>query len=250
MKNFGYIFVLALLLNCSGENVPDCFQNAGTTIQEEFTVDAFDKITVFERIELIVKDEPIQKVVVETGEYLLNEIEVSVEDGRLNLRNDNGCNLVRDYGITKVYVSSPNLTEIRNASGQKVHSNEVLNYENLRLLSEDFNAPDGLYHTNGDFNLQVDIENLSIVTNDLSNIFINGYVESLNINFASGDGRFEGSNLITQNINIFHRGSNDMILNPQQSLTGEIRSTGNVISVNQPPIVDVEEFYTGSLIFN
>jgi len=96
----------------------------------------------------------------------------------------------------------------------------------------------------------VDIENLSIVTNDLSNIFINGYVESLNINFASGDGRFEGSNLIAQNINIFHRGSNDMILNPQQSLTGEIRSTGNVISVNQPPIVDVEEFYTGSLIFN
>ena len=61
--------------------------------------------------------------------------------------------------------------------------------------------------------------------------------------------RFEGENLIAQNVSVFHRGTNDMIVNPQQSITGSILSTGNVISVNQPPIVDVEEVFNGRLIF-
>jgi hypothetical protein len=40
-----------------------------------------------------------------------------------------------------------------------------------------------------------------------------------------------------------------MVVNPQQSIIGSIRSTGDVISLNQPPIVDVEEWFTGRLIF-
>ena len=250
MKKFAYISVLILLFSCNGENVPDCFQNAGPIIQEEFTLETFDKITVFERVELIIKDEATQKVVVESGEYLLNDIEVSVKDGRLIIRNNNACNLTRDYGITKVYVSAPNLTEIRNGSGLTVSSDGVLNYDSFILYSEDFGVEDGFYHTNGDFNLEVNSVSIEVKTNDLSNIFMKGMVDDLKIGFFSGDGRFEGADLIAQNVILYHRGSNDMIVNPQQSLRGEIRSTGNVISLNEPPIVNVEEFYTGGLIFD
>ena len=41
-----------------------------------------------------------------------------------------------------------------------------------------------------------------------------------------------------------------MIVNPQQSITGEIRSLGDVISKNIPPIIDVVEYFTGALIFD
>jgi len=244
------MIIVVILLACNGENVPDCFQNAGNIVQQEFSLETFEKITVFERIELVVKEETDQKVIVETGEYLLNEIKVYVEDGRLIIMNDNGCNLTREYGITKVFVGSPNLTEIRNSSGLTVSSDGVLNYDSLFLISEDFGVEDGLYHTDGDFDLQVNSNFISIATNDISNVFMSGTVESLNIRFFSGDGRFEGADLVAQNVDVFHRGSNDMIINPQQSLTGEIRSTGDVISINQPPVVNVEEFYTGQLIFN
>ena len=40
-----------------------------------------------------------------------------------------------------------------------------------------------------------------------------------------------------------------MIVNPQQSLRGIIRSTGDVITLNSPPIIEVEQIYTGQLIF-
>ena len=85
--------------------------------------------------------------------------------------------------------------------------------------------------------------------NNLSTAYISGNVTDLFVGFYSGDSRFEGANLIAQNIQIYQRSSNDMILNPQLSLSGEIRSTGDVISLNQPAIVEVEEFYTGRLIF-
>jgi len=249
MKHFIYILFPIILLSCNGENVPDCFQNSGSIVQQEFEVETFDKITVFERIELIVKDEPTQKVVVETGEYLLSEIEVNIENGTLILKNNNACNLTRDYGITRIYVSSSNLTQIRNSSGLPVRSEGVLNYNNLTLISEDFNSP-GVTHTDGDFNLQVNCDGINITFNNLSNIFISGHVNNLIIGFYSGDSRFEGANLIAENITIFQRSSNDMIINPQQSLKGEIRGTGDVISLNRPTIVEVEQFYTGKLIFD
>ncbi|MCK5400371.1 MAG: DUF2807 domain-containing protein, partial [Flavobacteriaceae bacterium] len=104
--------------------------------------------------------------------------------------------------------------------------------------------------TVGDFRLDVNLITLRIVTNNISTFYITGQTENLNVGFFAGAGRFEGENLIAQNVNIFHRGSNDMIVNPQESLTGELRSTGDLISVNQPPVVTVEQFYTGRLIFD
>jgi len=235
------------LLSCNGENVPNCFQNSGPIVQQDFIVETFTQITVFERIELIVKQAPEQKITVETGEYLLNDIDVKVENGRLLLYNNNACNITRDYGITKIFVSTPNLTEIRNSSGLAVKSDGVLNYNSLQLISEDANEEDA-FHTDGDFYVQVNCQTLSCVVNNLSSIYISGEVENLFVGYYSGDARFEGRTLIAQNVEIFQRSSNDMILNPQQSLTGEIRSTGDVIVVNQPPILDVDVYYTGQLI--
>ncbi|WCO02150.1 head GIN domain-containing protein [Psychroserpens ponticola] len=248
MKKLLYIILALVVFSCNNENTPDCFQNSGDIIQEEFNVNVFTEITVFPRIELIVKQDPIQKVVVETGAYLLNDIEVKVVNNRLLITNNNACNINRDYGITKVYVSVPNLTEIRNGSGLTVRSDGVLAFDELRLVSEDFNA-DGDVNSDGDFNVKVDCIQLDCVINNLSTIFIRGEVENLFVGYYSGDSRFEGRNLIAQNIRIFQRSSNDLVINPQLSLTGEIRSTGDVIVVNTPPTIDVERFYTGRLIF-
>jgi hypothetical protein len=88
------------------------------------------------------------------------------------------------------------------------------------------------------------------LSNGLSSYYLNGTVNNLVLSFFAGDGRFEGENLMAQNIEVFHRGSNDMVVNPQQSITGSIVATGNVIAKNEPPIIEVEELFNGRLIFN
>ena len=208
---------------------------------------AFTKIVVNRNIELILKSGTEFKIVIETGKNLLNDIEVKVVDMQLQLTDNNTCNYVRDYVATKIYVTAPNIIEIRSSTQYDVSSEGILNYNSLHLISEDFNAPDSF--TVGDFRLDVNLTTLRITTNNISSFYITGQTENLRIGFFAGAGRFEGRNLIAQNVDVFHRGSNDMIINPQQSLTGELRSTGDLISVNQPPNVDVEQFYTGQLIF-
>jgi len=246
MKKIVLLIILSFVFSCNSEDVNDCFQNAGTIIQIEYMLNDFDKITVFERSQLIISEGPYS-VMLETGENLVNDIDVKVIDGRLIIENGNSCNITRDYGITKVFVSAPNLIEIRNSSGLSVVGSNTLTFPNLTLLSEDLEEEDA-FHIDGDFELNLDVENLSITQNGLSNFFLTGNVTNLDLNFLFGDARFEGRNLIVQNADVYHRGTNDIIINPQLSLTGSLLSTGDMIVVNTPPILNVEELYLGQLI--
>ncbi|WP_445957557.1 head GIN domain-containing protein [Yeosuana sp.] len=247
MKNVLFIALIIVMTSCNSENASDCFQTSGPMIQQEITLDVFDKILVNRDVALILKEGSPQNVIIETGENLMNDVEAIVVDGKLILSDNNSCNYVRDYGITKIYVTAPNITEIRSSTQYDVSSDGVLTYPNLTILSEDYNEPDTF--TVGNFNLEIDNLSLHVVFNNLSNCFISGKTDNLNITFAAGLSRFEGRNLMAQKVNVWNRSSNDMIVNPQQEITGKISGTGNVICVNRPPIVDVEEQYKGRLIF-
>lgn len=246
MKQLTYILFF-LLVACNSENSWDCVQESGSIVQQEFEVSNFENILVNRDVELIVKQGAEFQVMVQTGEYLMTDISVDVVNNELQLTDNNTCNYVRDYGITKVYVIAPNIKSIRNSSQLEVSSLGVLTFNDLTLISEDFNAPGSF--TVGDFRLDVDCTKLTVVANNISSFYISGQVDELFVGFYSGAGRFEGDNLIAQSVEVFHRGSNDMIVNPQQTLTGELRGTGDLISVNEPPIIDVEQFYIGELIF-
>ena len=247
MKKIISIALLFLILACDSEKVNDCFQRTGSIIQKEIVVSSFDRILVNRDIELILKGGAEQKIIVETGKNLINDIEAVVNDGRLILTDNNTCNYVRDYGITKFYITSPNITEIRSSTQYDISSDGVLTFPSLTILSEDFNAPDTF--TNGNFNLQIDNNTFRLVFNNLSNCFISGKTNNLHITFAAGTSRFEGRDLVAQNVTLWNRGSNDMIVNPEQSIKGKISGAGNVISVNKPPVIEVEELYKGKLIF-
>lgn len=247
MKKLIYIVSFFLIVACDSENAGDCFQKTGAVIQKEVIVDVFDKILVNRDIELIIKDGVTQKTIIETGKNLINDIEAIVVNGKLTLIDNNSCNYVRDYNITKVYITSPNITEIRSSTQYDISSDGVLTYPSLSVLSEDFNVPDSF--TSGNFNLEINNNSFSLVFNNLSNCFISGQTNNLNITFASGTSRFEGRDLMAQNIQLWNRSSNDMIVNPQQSIKGRISGTGDVILINTPPIIEVEEQYKGRLIF-
>ena len=247
MRNILYIFFTLLLLTCDSENANDCFQTSGKIIQQEIDISSFESILVNRDIELIIEEGIDFSVLVETGENLLNDIEALVVDNQLRLKDNNTCNYVRDYGITKVFVSAPDLKSIRTSSQYEVSSNGVLNFSNITLYSEDFNTP-GTF-TVGDFRLQINSSELRIISNNISSFYISGEVEDLYVGFFSGAGRFEGKDLNAQNVTVSHRGSNDMLVNPQVSLSGVLRGTGDLLSFNNPDIVEVEQLYTGRLIF-
>ncbi|MBT0606661.1 head GIN domain-containing protein [Aequorivita echinoideorum] len=248
MKKLILIVSLIVLLGCDSEKGLNCFQTAGDIVQTEMTVATFSKIIVYERTKLFIQQGETQKVTVESGENLMNDIELKVENGVLSIYNNNGCNVVRDYGITKVYVTAPNITEIRSSTGLPIESIGVLRYPSLTLLSED-RMDEDVYHIDGDFILDLDVESLSIVANGLSVFRLKGSAEYASFGLFAGDCRIEAADLQVQSLSIFHRSTSEMFVNPQRAIRGSIVSLGNVISKNRPAVVEVEELYRGRLIF-
>ncbi|MBP2833737.1 DUF2807 domain-containing protein [Aquimarina sp. U1-2] len=247
MKKLLFIIGIVAVMGCDSENALDCFQRTGATVRQEIEVQDFSRILVNPNIELILKQGDTTAVSIETGDNLLNDVSVIVDGDRLILNDSNDCAFFRAINPTKVFVTAPNITQIRSATQFDISSDGVLNYPSLSLLSEDFNEDTGT--TTGTFNLRVNAQNIAIVANNITSFFIEGVTESLSVNFASGIGRFEGGNLIAQKVSFFHRGANKIIVHPIESLQGELRSTGDLIAVNTPPVVEVEQFFTGRLLF-
>lgn len=243
-----FLAISIILASCNGDNAPDCFQNSGNLVRKNVDVPEFSTMTVFENLKVVIKQGDNQKVDIETGEYLMNDVSAVVEDGRLILRNDNGCNYVREYGLTTVYVTSPNITEIRSSTGLLISSDGALAYPSLSLIAESFNNPE-TETTDGSFDLDVNSTNLRIVVNGIAYFKLRGNTENFNVTVAAGDSRIEAENLMANNVSFNHRGSNDVFVNPLQRISGVIRGTGDVISLNRPPEVDVEELFNGRLIF-
>lgn len=248
MKKIFFLFALLIVSGCDSEDAPTCIKEAGKIFSEEVSVTPFEEIIVYERVKLFIQQGEKHQVIIETGENLINEVSVNVVNNRLSIRNENACNLFREYEITKVYVTTPNLNWLQNSSGSAIESIGTLKYQNLYLISEN-QARDLSIHTDGDFILNLEVENLRITNDNYSNYFLKGKAENFNVFFAAGDARLEAGELLVQKYDIFHRGTNKMIINPQISLRGDIYSNGDVISRNKPPVVDVTEHYLGKLIF-
>ncbi|MGB5370692.1 MAG: head GIN domain-containing protein [Flavobacteriaceae bacterium] len=240
------VLLVGFLLACNGENAPDCFQNTGSLIREEISLPSFTKITVFENVTLVIKQGLQQKVEIETGSLLRNEVSATVVGDRLLLRDTNDCNYFRAYGTTKVFVTAPDLNEIRSSTGWPIESDGVLAYPELSLFSESFLDPEALT-TDGSFDLELNNQNLNVVVNGIAYFKLSGNTENLNLIVAAGDSRVEAEQLIAQSVTIDHRGSNDLLIQPLQSLKGVIRGTGNVLSYFRPAVVEVDILYIGRL---
>ncbi|HLP65629.1 head GIN domain-containing protein [Flavobacterium sp.] len=248
MKKILLVLSLVLLFSC--EKPSDCVESLGDITTKEVAVTPFTRIEIHKGIELIVTQGPEYKVVIETGENIIDDIEVTQSGNILSCRNNNTCNWVREYGVTKVYVTAPDLSDIYSKSERNVSSVGVLTYPVLRLFSLDKDG-DGLEGAGtGDFFINVNNSQLVIQTNNVSRFYISGATTQGLFEFYAGDSRIEAQDLTIQNLEVFHRGSNDMIVKPIQSITGKMVSTGNIVLKNNPPLVDVQQLYQGQVIYN
>ena len=245
MKKLYFILILTII-SCNTEDANDCFQTSGSIITEEVRVNDFSKIEVNQGINLVIKDGLNQAIRIETGANLIKDVEATVIGDKLFLYDHNNCNYTRDYGITTIYITSPNITEIRSNTQYEVRSDGVLKYPNLTLISENFINESV---ASGNFTLQVENEALNIIFNNLSNLFISGSTDHFDIDFPGGNSRVEAADFTANVVSIFSRGSNDLIINPQLELSGNIYGTGDVIAVNRPALVTLVTHYTGSVLF-
>ena len=244
-----FLCLLASLTACSG--LDDCIKSSGAmaTKQIDLQGQTFSTVVVNRGIALVVEQGPVYAVTVKAGHNLVDDIQVQISNNILTLKDGTSCNWTRDYGQTTIYITAPDLTHIHSKTELDITSAGVLSFPHLRLYAMDI--LDGYPGVgNGDFRLEVNCPNLTIENNDLSRYFIRGSVQNLWVNFYEWGGIFYGQELVANAIQVYHRGSNDLYVHPVESITGSIYNLGNIYCSPRPPIVNVQEYYRGRIIFN
>ena len=249
MKKIAPLLLLIFLLGCEREEVSTCFQAPGTVVQKEISLSAFEEIIVYGRIRLIIEQGEEQKVVVKAGRNLIDKVSAEVENNRLVLRDGYVCDLLGDFNQTTVHIIVPNVTWLQNAGNNSIESIGELHFPEIWLRSLNQEKETDVY-TNGDFRLHLISDYVRITSDNYSNFFLSGQTGTFKVYIADGDSRVEAAPLIARTVDIQHRGTNKLIVNPQETIKGEIRSTGDVISINRPPLVKVETFYSGKMVFH
>ena len=225
----------------------DCFKGNGNQVIQLFPLENFTKIKVYDGVGLVIKEGTNYEVKVITSDNILDNLEVKLEGNTLVVKDNSTCNIARDYGLTTVYVTAPNITEIHSKTDQDIRSDGVLNYSDLKLISIDLSDGAGT----GDFRLSLNTINLYVESNNVSNFYLTGQSQNLHVFFSWGNGIFYGENLIVNIITIYHRGSNNIFLFPINSIEGNIYATGNVVLKNNPIVSpNVIQHFTGRLILD
>ena len=249
------LFVVAFLLLVACEKPSDCVESSGAIVTKEVSVQPFKKIKVYRGIEVVITQGAVYKVEIVAGENFIGNVEVTQNGDQLIFKDEASCNWVHAYGLTKILVTTPTLEEVYSKTDRNISSNGVLTFPSLTFTAFDKDADGEAGAGTGDFILNVDNESLTINNNNVSRFYLSGQTNTADFNFYFGDGRIEAENLMAQHVKVYHRGSNDMIVYPIQSLIGDelngggLFSTGNVILKNVPPIINVEEFYQGNVIY-
>jgi len=244
--NMKRVFLIVIVVFFISSCKKECHEEAGTIQTQEVAVSEFHSLIANEGIALIIKEEATRKVLIETGENRFKHVTAIVKEGVLELKANAACPLMPSLEPVKIYVSTPNLIRLRNSSEYTVHSDGVLRFPHLRLFSENYQND---YTNFGGFDVQIENDKIQVVSNGLSIIKIKGTTSHLELSYHAGIGLFKGSELVAENVRVYHKGENKLEVNPQVSLSGDLYSTGNLISYNRPENVSVTEHFKGKLIF-
>ena len=240
MKRLIVILAIIVLFGCDSDDAPDCLKSAGGETTQVYNLPAFDKVTINNEFMVYLTYGAEKNISVTAGENLLSDISLEVINGELIVKNNAGCKWVRSYDFPILEITTDDLHFIEIIGGTKLESANTLLYPSLFMKSKD---------SNGMVDLDIDMVNFGIDGNEITNYNIEGVATNLNLTFSSGDSRFEGRQLLVENANVVHNGTNDIVINVRASLTGRLGSTGDLIYVGQAPqFVDVNITNRGRLI--
>lgn len=241
------IIVILVHLSCDTEAALDCLQSSGPKEIRNLNISSLEHIVIRENIRLEITYNDMDEVMAFGGKNHLDQLEIIQNGTQFEFKAEGLCKTGFAEAPILIKLRSSKLNFVRNSSQFDVISTNTLEFPTLTLVSEDFNDSEAL--NLGNFDLDVNNDRINITGNGISDFTLKGKTNILNFQFASGSGTLFARQLEAKVVTFFHRSFRDAVVYPTQRLEGEIRSTGNLISIKKPPQVEVEEFYTGRLVF-
>jgi len=234
--------VVALLLGCRNPEAPDCIQRAGQIAIIENTLPVFNALELHDMIQYQLHVSNEYKIKITGPENWINEIEVDVQKGRLTIRDNNHCKLIRNkHDKIVVDLYAPEYVEVVNESFLRVEVLDTLHQDKLKWINE--NAPSNcsiLFH--GDSCI---IE----MPKGTGDITIKGqsYFTSL---YSNAIGKLDARYMSTQYLNCNHNSLQDIWAQAEDYLYVVLQNKGNLIVAKRPNQIEEQREDDGRLIIS
>lgn len=233
---------MIMLVGCKKSEDRSCFKSVGGVTTKEITLDHFEKLYMGPHLRYVIVQDTLEKVVLHGGKNLLNFIELAIEGGRLNVRNNNGCNFLRDYSkIVTVEIHLKKIVDIIFEGTHEVLCPKTLNTNNLLLVIRD---------GAGKVNLDVNANELWMaITNGWGNFNLIGDVNYLNLNIKS-NGFGDAYNLnVNDSIHVVSNTTEVLKVRPEGcAFKAQTFSSGDIWYIGTPISLNFNAYGTGELV--
>ncbi|WP_234997582.1 GIN domain-containing protein [Hymenobacter roseosalivarius] len=179
------------LAGCAKDHEGDCFKSTGSIVTERRALSPFQDLVTYTNVDVtLVQDatatEPYAEV--RTGKNLQEDIELTVENGRLTVRNTSRCNWVRRYDTPREVTL--HVSGIRDIA--------LLGAGNIRTGSS-FRADTVFFHLvgAGDYDLDLTSDIIYLDMYELGDVRLRGTAEELSLT-VGGLGSLRATELQTK----------------------------------------------------
>ena len=243
MKKTILIFAAILIFGygCKKSDPSDCFKSTGKVMEESRDVGFFNKIVLYDNVNLHLTQGNTNQLTVKAGKNLMKKIVTETNgDSTLKIANLNSCNFIRSYKIpVDVYLTFTNLWDI------EYHSvGTVDNTDTLRLDSLQINVREG----GGDIRLCVNAFKLSTnLHNGTATMECSGKTGLLFV-YSGEFGLIDNRNLSAHMVYLRTKSSNDVYIRATHTLMATIMNIGNVYYYGNPSVLQKDGAGSGALI--
>lgn len=229
---FNTILLLMVIMgtnSCTKSDPTDCFKSTGAETTVTRSTGIFDKIILNDNVNLVLTQSSSQSISIKGGKNLLKKVKTDINDGALNIENQNSCNWMRSFDkeIT-VYVNVNQLHEIEyNGSGDISCTNTIIS-DSLKL---------NVWEGAGNVDIKVETERN----------FIYFHIGTADINYSgvchlsyvtlSSFGPIKAENLQSAFTYIANNGSNNCYIQANTRIEANIGGLGDIYYRGDPEII-------------
>jgi hypothetical protein len=213
---------LLTLSGCFVDDIFDCEKGTGGTVSEEFNLKSFDRIKLNCPAVVYLSQGDSQEVIVEGQQNIINLLDRDVKNGKWEIEFDR-C--VKNYERLYVYITVPDIEEIRIAGSGEVESMHTLIVENLDLKISG----------SGTMDLSVICNSIDGSISGSGNMHLEGEADYLDF-LISGSGDLSAFNLFTLVTEVTISGSGDARVNVEDVLKVRISGSGDVYYRGYPDL--------------
>jgi hypothetical protein len=232
-----------ILVGCHKAPLCDCIDSAGTQTSQVRITDNFNRILVYDNINVYLTIGSPERVTIAGGANLIQNITSNVDSGAVAFHNNNICNWLRSYknSMINIYITMPQIAEITNSGYGTVQSHGTITSDSIILYTT---------NSSGDIDLDVNSKYINAHLFGTADITLTGQTNTFSSNFFGGTGYIYNSNLKAQNVFLSSSTTGDCYLHADSTLYVEIFGEGSVYYTGNPKVTYVPEGGSGKLIQN